>query len=278
MPTSSLTLTDGATLSWLTMSTPSADDSGRGDRAPILLLHGFTGTARRHLGNLMPPLLADGYRLIAPDLRGYGASRPPNRSFPPDFYQRDTADIIALLDHLQLGPVAVLGFSDGAEIALLLAAARPDLVAGVLAWGVSGVISSEHVDAVQSWLPVSAWGPERAAWQEQIIADHGEEQLEPMISGWVRAAEAIAAAGGNVCLAEAAAIRCPVLLVNGDGEVGNTVRDVTRLAERIPGSRLVFVANSGHWVHTDQEAQFLTQARDFLRQLTTQPDPGLLHR
>lgn len=254
-------LPDGARMALLDGSGPSAAGP------PLLLIHGFTGTAQRHLGRLMPPLLADGYRLIAPDLRGYGASRPPNRTFPPDFYQRDANDVAALLDALRPDPVVVLGFSDGAEVALLLAAARPDLVAGVLAWGVSGVISPEHVQSVQSWLPVEAWGPERAAWREQIIADHGEEQLDSMISGWVRAAEAIAAAGGNVCLEEAAAIGCPVLLVNGDGEVGNTVRDVTRLAERIPGSRLVFVVNSGHWVHTDQEAFFLGLVRDFLHSL-----------
>lgn len=231
---------------------------------PLVLLHGFTGTAQRHLGELITALAPE-YRILAPDLRGYGASRPPNRTFPPDFYRRDAADVAWLLETLLPGERAVLlGFSDGAEVALLVAALWPDRVAGVVAWGVSGVISPEHLEAVRDWLPVSAWGPERAAWREQIIADHGAEQLESLIAGWVEAAHAIAAAGGNICLEEAAAIRCPVLLINGDGEVGNTVRDVTRLAARIPNGRLEFMPNCGHAVHRDQPEAFLARVNAFL--------------
>ena len=236
-------------------------DEGHG---PVLLLmHGFTGTARSHLGALIDNLKAD-YRVIAPDLRGYGASQPPMRDFPADFYQRDAADMAALLDHLQLGPVVALGFSDGAESALVLAASRPDLVRGAVAWGVAGVIAQAMVDSVQSWLPTSAWGPERADWREEIITNHGAAQFPSMIEGWVAGTAAIAAAGGNVCLNEAAQIACPTLLVNGDGEVGNPPEDVRRLAERIPNCELEFVANSGHAIHEDQFDQFVALVRGFL--------------
>ncbi len=240
---------------------------------PLVLIHGFTGTAQRHFGDLMAALAPD-YRLLAPDLRGYGASRPPPRTFPPDFYRRDATDVAHLLHTLLPGGRAILlGFSDGAEVALLVAALWPDRVAGVVAWGVSGVISPEHVQAVRDWLPVSAWGPERAAWRDQIIADHGAEQWESLIVGWVEAAHAIAAAGGNICLEEAAAIRCPVLLINGEGEIGNTVRDVTRLAARIPICRFEFMPNSGHAVHRDRPEAFLARVRAFLRTVETFPTP-----
>ena len=169
-----------------------------------------------------------------------------------------------LLDTLALGPVAVLGFSDGAEVAVLLAAARPDLVRGVVAWGVSGVISPEELAAVERWLPVAAWGPERETWRQQIIARHGAEQLESLIEGWVGAARAITARGGNICAEQAALIECPVLLLNGDGEVGNTPRDVRRLAARIPGARLAFVPDCGHAIHRDQPALLLDAIRRFL--------------
>ena len=238
-------------------------DLGPADGRPLLFIHGFTGTALGDLGDLIAEFAA-GYRVIAPDLRGFGASRPPNRDFPPHFYERDAADLAALLDQLALGPVTVLGFSDGAEAAVLLAAARPDLVRGVVAWGVSGVISPEELASVERWLPVSAWGPERETWKRQIIERHGAEQLTSMIEGWVEAARAISARGGNICYEQAARIECPVLLLNGDGEVGNTPRDVRRLAERIPGARLVFVADSGHAIHRDQPADLLSHIRDFL--------------
>ena len=239
-------------------------DEGAGP--PLLLLHGFTGTARSDLGRLSDALRAD-HRVLAPDLRGYGQSRPPARTFPPAFYQRDADDMAALLDALRPGPVVVLGFSDGAESALLLAAVRPDLVRGVVAWGVAGVISAEIVAAAQRWLPVVTWGAERAAWRAEIVANQGEDQLAPQIEGWAAAAQAIYASGGNICYDQAAAIRCPVLLVNGADEVNNLRADFDRLAARIPTCRAEIVANSGHSIQADQPAQLLRLIRDFLATL-----------
>jgi valacyclovir hydrolase len=236
-------------------------DQGAG--IPILLIHGFTGTARSHLGWLIDDLAAD-YRIIAPDLRGYGNSQPPRRDFPVDFYQRDADDLAELLEHLAPGPVALLGFSDGAESALLLAARRPDLVRCVLAWGVAGVIAPAMLASIQNWLPVADWGSDREAWRRQIVADHGEAQFVPLIEGWVAAAEAIAASGGNICLEQATAIRCPTLLINGDGDVGNPPDDLHRLAARIDDCRIEFVAGSGHAVHEDQPERFRKLVREFL--------------
>lgn len=254
-----LTIRDGLTLAYW--------DVGPGD--PVVLLHGFTGTARGHLDDLIDTLAAD-YRVIAPDLRGYGASRPPDRDFPRDFYERDAYDVGALLDELDCGPVVAMGFSDGAEVAVLLAALRPDLVRGVVAWGVSGVISPEELASVEQWLPVSNWGPERDHWRQKIIRLQGAEQLQPLIEGWVGAARAITATGGNICLDQAGDIRCPVLLLNGVGEVGNTPRDVLRLSEAIDNCRLVFIETCGHAIQDDQPDELKRYIRTFLASLEPQ--------
>jgi valacyclovir hydrolase len=247
---------DGAILSYI--------DEGEGP--PLLFVHGFTGTALKDFAGLMEAYRPE-HRIIAPDLRGFGASRPPNRVITPDFYQRDADDLAALLDHLTCGPVVVLGFSDGAEASLLLAASRPDLARGVIAWGVCGVVSPEEIAAVGQWLPVSAWGPERQGWKREIIEWHGEEQLEPLITGWVAAAQAIYKRGGNISYEQSAHIECPVLLLNGDREIGNTPRDAMRLAGRIPNCRLVFVADCGHPIQTDQPDILNENIRAFLRNL-----------
>ncbi|NTW03486.1 MAG: alpha/beta hydrolase [Oscillochloris sp.] len=249
-------LADGARIAYY--------DEGSGP--PLLLLHGFTGTARSHLGCLIDELARD-YRVIAPDLRGYGMSRPPLRDFPIDFYQRDAADMANLLDQTAPGPVVVLGFSDGAESALVLAASRPDLVSGVVAWGVAGVISPQLAATAQRWLPVSAWGESRATWRDEIVDTQGERMLEPLITGWAAAAAAIVAAGGNIVYAQADQIRCPVLLMNGDGELDNLPEDVRRLAIRIPTCRLVFVAHSGHRIQHDQPGRLTALIREFLAEL-----------
>lgn len=249
-------LADGAAIAY--------HDEGSGP--PLLLMHGFTGTARSHLGRLIDALKAD-HRVIAPDLRGYGASRPPLRDFPPDFYQRDADDMAALLDQIRPGPVVALGFSDGSESALLLAAARPDLVRGVVSWGVAGVISPQMADAAGRWLPVTAWGESRAAWRAEIVATQGEDQLAPQVEGWAAAARAIHNAGGNICYEQAAAVRCPVLLLNGDGEVNNLEDDFFRLAARLPDARAEIVAASGHSIQDDQPELLLAWIRAFLAEI-----------
>jgi valacyclovir hydrolase len=52
------------------------------------------------------------FRMLLPDRRGYGRSRPPDRDFPRNFYQRDAEDLAALLRHLDVEPASVLGWSD----------------------------------------------------------------------------------------------------------------------------------------------------------------------
>ncbi|MBE2223704.1 MAG: alpha/beta hydrolase [Anaerolineae bacterium] len=233
-----------------------------GTKRPLLLIHGNTGTAQTHLGNIISQLQAS-HRIIAPDLRGYGASQPPQRTYPANFYQRDADDMATLLKHLDCGPVIVLGFSDGSESAILLAAAHPELVRGVIGWGISGIISPEMLKRVQAWLPV----PDKDNWEDwhkQIATLHGETQVQPMIEGWVNAANTIAANGGNICLKEAAQVTCPTLLINGDAEVGNTVRDVTRLKERLPQGQLEIVAHSRHAIQKDQPEKLLQLITAFL--------------
>ena len=84
------------------------DLAGPPEAAPALLMHGFTGTAEAHMGPIIEELRGT-RRVVAPDLRGYGASRPPVRDFPPDFYVRDADDMDAAKDLLvQDGAAAVV--------------------------------------------------------------------------------------------------------------------------------------------------------------------------
>ena len=241
-------------------------DEGAGP--PVVLLHGFTGRAVTHMGLLLD-VLRDAHRVIAPDLRGYGLSAPPPRTFPPDFYQQDADDVAALLRQLACGPAVTMGFSDGAESALLLAARHPDLVAGVVAWGVSGVISREMAESVTGWLEPGDWAASHPDWAAEIAHEHGAAQIEPLVAGWARAAHAIYAAGGNICRDEAAAIRCPVLLLNGEGEVNNTRADTLALQARIADCRLRLIPGAGHGIQWDQPDALVAEITRFLSTLHT---------
>lgn len=98
-----------------------------GAGAPIVLLHGWLGTSY-HWRKLMP-LLAERHTVIALDARGYGESDKPYAGYDG---RTIAADVAALLGNLGIGRAVVVGHDMGAPPALLLAAERPDLVAGLV--------------------------------------------------------------------------------------------------------------------------------------------------
>ncbi len=102
-----------------------------GDGPPILLLHGFGGSAW-NFAELAP--LLDGHRLVVPDLPGQGGSAPLPAPSLAGF-----ADAVAgLLD----GPAVVVGHSMGGVVALRLAERHPGLVSGLVLAAPAGISSS----------------------------------------------------------------------------------------------------------------------------------------
>ena len=89
--------------------------------APLLLVHGGGSTIDTNFGALLPVLAAT-RRVVAVELQGHGHT--PSTDRPPSF-ENSAADLAALLDRLALGPVDVLGFSNGGQTAMRLAIARP---------------------------------------------------------------------------------------------------------------------------------------------------------
>ena len=78
------------------------------------------------------PALADGYRVIAPDSRGHGRTNLGER---PITYRRLAEDFITFIEKLGLGPVHLVGWSDGGCASIALALKRPDLVRSMVLIG-----------------------------------------------------------------------------------------------------------------------------------------------
>jgi pimeloyl-ACP methyl ester carboxylesterase len=98
-----------------------------GTRWPVILLHGGLG----HSGNWgyqVPTLVSNGYRAILIDSRGHGRSTRDGRPF---MYELMAADVLAVMDALHLERASLVGWSDGATIALIVAMKAPARVAGV---------------------------------------------------------------------------------------------------------------------------------------------------
>jgi pimeloyl-ACP methyl ester carboxylesterase len=96
---------------------------------PIVLLHGWTLSADLNW-------FSGGYRvatrhgpMIAPDLRGHGRGL---RSIEPFSLEAAADDVAALIDHLDMGPAVLVGYSLGGSVALLARLRHPEVVAGLV--------------------------------------------------------------------------------------------------------------------------------------------------
>lgn len=99
-------------------------DQGRGDKV-ILLLHGNMSSSLYYYDFLARMKEEEGYRLIAPDLRGFGDSSYHNRFSSFD----DLADdLVSFLDKLEIKKVLLVGWSAGAGVGLRLIVKKPGLV------------------------------------------------------------------------------------------------------------------------------------------------------
>ncbi|HEX6606405.1 MAG TPA: alpha/beta fold hydrolase [Chloroflexia bacterium] len=216
------------------------EEAGTG--TPLLLLHGLLETGGSH-AHLMQTL-ARHYRVIAPDLRGYGRSGPEPRTFPPDVYERDTADMAALLDHLGIAQAVVMGVADGAEIALLLPIRHPELVRAVVAVSVTGALHPSLLDVLptlDTWDTAPA--PDDTSPRADAIREYGLDGARAIWRGWAGAVRDRIAAGGNISMAEAGRITCPVLIINGADDTLNTPAMSHALAQAIPNAELHLVAD-----------------------------------
>jgi pimeloyl-ACP methyl ester carboxylesterase len=129
-------------------------EAGPADAPVVLLLHGFPSSS--HMYRHLIPRLADRYRVIAPDLPGFGFTHvPAERSYQYSFNAL-TQTIAAFVDRLKLQRYAVYVFDYGAPVGLRLALKYPERVSALV---------SQNGNAYEEGLG-DAWGPIRQYWAE----------------------------------------------------------------------------------------------------------------
>ena len=200
---------------------------------------------------LVRALLAAGARTIVPDMRGFGASDKPREKTA----YADSAlarDVIALIDHLRLDAVDVIGFSMGSGTAARLLMLRPPQVKSGILVGVGDYALEDGVlEFPKDWpVPDSVPRPiTRRVWAEEgaRILEQGE-----IVPGHLASAALIAArvtgADPKVLAAvirgavvptwpteELRKIEVPVLILNGKADVAN--QKIDRLLQEIPTAR-----------------------------------------
>lgn len=148
-----------------------------GDGPPLVLLH--EGIADRTMWDDVTPMLAESYRVVACDLRGFGETPLPDGPF---VY---AADVAALLEELGIERAHVIGASLGGHVALDLVIARPELVDRLVLVG-SGIDGWEH-DATLT----AAWAEEEEAWERGDLDDVAWINVRTWLDGPTRGEDAV---------------------------------------------------------------------------------------
>ena len=225
-----------------------------GSGPPVLLLPGFAGSVAEFAA-LRDALTAAGYRVVAADLPGSGRSGPQPRAYSATYLEDDAGACAAFLDHLFTEPAHLLGFSDGGEVSVLVAALAPAAARSVVTWGAAGTLSDP--DRRLRWALANVVDdpiPPLQGFRDSLIATYGEANARAMTRSAAGAIGAIIARGGDVSVSRAGAITCPVLLIAGEHDPFAPPALVSRLAAAIPGAEMVHVEGAGHDIHHSHAA------------------------
>ena len=246
---------------------------------PVVMLHG-SGPGATGWSNFGPNLdaLADRFRVIAPDMPGWGASDPVS------YEERDhVAAAVQLLDALGIEKAAFVGNSMGGATALKVAGRHPDRVSHVVTMGagapgprvfVAGGGPSEGLQVLHRGYRDPSKENMRALCRvmafDQSFAT--EELIEQRYQSCAAHPEHIAnfAAGlgrprrGESTLADVAAIEAPALIIHGRDDRVVHFEAGLRLVSTIGNARLVLLNRCGHWAQLEHAAEFNRLVGDFI--------------
>lgn len=256
--------------------------TGRGE--PLILLHGFTGSGTQWAGQ--SEAYAAHFRTVAVDLLGHGRSDAPA---DPARYrmERCVADLLALMDGLDIRQARWLGYSMGARVALALALAHPQRVKALVLEGGSPGIAD----------PVRR--RQRIAQDEALAERLERDGIEAFVDMWMRQPLfASQARLGPAALAEARTARCansavglantlrglgtgaqeplwarlstvtaPTLLVVGEEDT--KFRDIAAaMLPRMRGATMAVIPEAGHAAHIENPLAFNACVLGFLQETT----------
>ena len=149
-------------------------EAGRTDAPALLLLHGFPTAG--HMYRDLIPALSDRFRVIAPDLPGFGQSDMPSRDKFAYTFARLAEVIERFTEVIGLARFAVYIFDYGAPTGLRMAVRHPERIAAII---------SQNGNAYEEGLS-DGWNPIRAYWQNPSEANRAALRafLSPETTIW----------------------------------------------------------------------------------------------
>lgn len=209
---------------------------GEEDAPPAVLLHCLGEDGEDWRG--VVGRLAGSHRVFALDQRGHGHS-----DWPGEYgFERWRDDAIGFLQALGLEQVTLIGHSLGAVAAMLLAAARPELVDRLVLEEAAPPLPAEPPQEV----PEQPAGPQSFDWRAKIAVVAERNAPDPL---WWDAL---------------AKVTAPTLVIAGGPTSHIPQERLVEMTDRIPDARLVTVEGAGHLVHEDRPGEFLAAVNSFL--------------
>jgi pimeloyl-ACP methyl ester carboxylesterase len=215
-----------------------------GAGSPVILLHGGLG----HSGNWgyqVPALVKSGYRAVLIDSRGHGRSTRDARPFS---YELMASDVLAVMEALQLEKPALVGWSDGACTALILAAKAPARVAGVFFFGC-------NMD------PSGVKPLEASPTLNRCFNRHGKDYAQlsatpEHFKAFVRDVTLMQQTQPNYSAQDLAQIRVPVVIVQSEQDEFIKPEHAEYLAGAIPNAKLLVLKAVSHFAPLQRPEQF----------------------
>lgn len=248
-------------------------EAGSGE--PVVLIHG-SGPGASGYSNFKlnyPVFAKAGYRVLVPDLPGYGLSdKPENQDYVNDFFVDTLHDFLAAL---KLSRVTLLGNSLGGAIALGFALKHPQQVARLILMAPGGVEERDtyfQMEGIKLMMPLFAQGPLTPDSMRKLLS---LQLYDPKLVSEELVAErvAICALQPRSVLATMRVpnmtgrlpdIRCPVLGFWGMNDQFNPVSGASKIAAGCPNARVTLVNHCGHWVMVEHRHYFNRACLDFL--------------
>jgi len=246
----------------------------RGEGMPVVLVHGFP--LDHTMWNAQIDALAGKYRLIAPDLRGFGQSGVTDAAVTMEQFADDLA---ALLDALEVSdPVVLCGLSMGGYVAVAFQRKYASRLRGLILCDTRAAADTPEMAAARHETAdrVLAEGPAPLVdmMMPKLFAPGTVENRPRIIEslhGVMLATDprGIAAAARGMArrpdvTGSLDRIDCPTLVVVGESDALSTPEEMSTLARSIPGARFVEIADSGHMSPMENPAEFNAALLDFL--------------
>lgn len=258
-------------------TSPSLAHDDRGSGPALVLVHGHPFSRRMWAPQL--DSLSDAFRVIAPDLPGYGES-PPRGSIVT---MRELADaVVELLDALDVEHATVAGLSMGGLVAMELGLGSPDRVDGlVLAATTAAPITKEEAEMRRRTADqIEANGIldhtlEMAGRLFGPAARRDPELVGPVLTMMLRTSPSGAAAALRGRTERPAYdrllgdLRVPALVIAGDHDAYSTEAITNQLVASLPAPEVLRLAGIGHLPNLEAQEAFDAAVRAFAARVGT---------